>query len=212
MSHTDKELSGEDQILLEIYKEQTASWKHEDDTLYKFGAVLLPVSFVALGVPYIGEIEASNLTILETISTIGGIILMTFWVAYVHATHAKVNARFKIINQIEKDWKIKGHRDIPKIRDMMYEPRKRLKLKTYFLETQIFYVYWIAAFILTAYRFFKELNSFTASKESDTFIAIVSSLLVVAPVLVIMFICLVIACKYRRSIKQGDENSQRVDN
>ena len=41
------------QLLLESYKEQTASWRHEDNTLYKFGAVLLPVSFVALGVPYI---------------------------------------------------------------------------------------------------------------------------------------------------------------
>ena len=203
MSNTDKELTGENQLLLESYKEQTASWKHEDNTLYKFGAVLLPVSFVALGVPYIGNIQASSLPILEIISTIGGIILMTFWVAYVQATHAKVRARFKIINQIEKDWEIKGHRDVPKIRDMMYKPRKRLKLKTYFLETQIFYMYWAVAFILTAYRFFKKSDIFIASKESDIFIAIVFSL----PVLVIMGICLVIACKYRRSIRQGDENS-----
>ena len=105
------------QLLLESYKEQTASWKHEDNTLYKFGAVLLPVSFVALGVPYIGDIKESNLTILEIISTSGGIILMTFWVAYVHATHAKITTRFQIINQIERDWVIIGHKDIQKIRD-----------------------------------------------------------------------------------------------
>ena len=49
------------QLLLEGYKEQTVSWKHEDNTLYKFGAVLLPVSFVALGVPYIGDVKESNL-------------------------------------------------------------------------------------------------------------------------------------------------------
>ena len=41
------------QLLLESYKEQTVSWKHEDNTLYKFGAVLLPVTFVALGVPFL---------------------------------------------------------------------------------------------------------------------------------------------------------------
>ena len=69
--------------LIEVYKEHTASWKHEDNILYKFGAVMLPVSFVALGVPYIGNIKESNLIILEIISTIGGIILMTFWVSYV---------------------------------------------------------------------------------------------------------------------------------
>ena len=194
MSNTDKELTGENQLLLESYKEQTASWKHEDNTLYKFGAVLLPVSFVALGVPYIGNIQAASLPVLETISTSGGIILMTFWVAYVHATHAKVNARFRIINQIEEGWKIKGHRDVPKIRDMIYKPRKRLKLKTYFLEKWIFYVYCAMAFILTVYRFFE---------KSNIFIAIVSLL----PVLVIMCICLVIACKYSRSITQGDKNS-----
>ena len=85
----------------------------------------------------------------------------------------------------------------------MYKPRKRLKLKTYFLETQIFYMYWAVAFILTAYRFFKKSNIFIACKESDIFIAILFSL----PVLVIMGICLVIARKYHRSIKKGDENS-----
>ena len=89
------------QLLLESYKEQTASWKHEDNTLYKFGAVLLPVSFVALGVPYIGDIKESNLTILEIISTSGGIILMTFWVAYVHAikwTHCRCQNKGAIQN------------------------------------------------------------------------------------------------------------------
>ena len=117
-------MSGDyNQLLLESYKEQTASWRHEDNTLYKFGAVLLPVSFVALGVPYIGDIEESNLTILEIISTTGGIILMTFWVAYVHATHAKVRARFRIINQMEEDWKIKGHKDVPDVRDEIFVGR-----------------------------------------------------------------------------------------
>ena len=44
-------------VVIEVYKEHTASWKHEDNILYKFGAVMLPVSFIALGVPYIKDIE-----------------------------------------------------------------------------------------------------------------------------------------------------------
>ena len=105
------------QLLLESYKEQTASWKHEDNTLYKFGAVLLPVSFAALGIPYIEDVKALNQTVLEIISTSGGAILMTFWFAFVCSSHAKITTRFQIINQIERDWVIIGHKDIQKIRD-----------------------------------------------------------------------------------------------
>lgn len=182
------------QLLLESYKEQTASWKHEDNTLYKFGAVLLPVSFVALGIPYIGDIKESNLTILEIISTIGGVILMTFWVAYVHATHAKVRARFRIINQIEEDWKIKGHRDVPDIRDEIFKPRRRLPLKTYFLEKSIFYVYSFMAISLTVYRF---VDKWVICKS----LAIISSL----PVLVVILVSMVIACKYDCNIREGEK-------
>ena len=111
MSNTNNPLSRRDQLLIEIYKEQTASWKHEDDILYKFGAVLLPVSFIALGIPYIGDIKESNLTILEIISTSGGMILMTFWFAFVCSSHAKIRSRFEIINWIEESWAIQTVRE-----------------------------------------------------------------------------------------------------
>ena len=109
---------------------------------------------------------------------------MTFWVAYAHATHAKVNARFQIINQIERRWMVPGHRDVPKIRDTIYEPPRLLQLKTFFLETSIFYVYSFMAFLLTVYRC---VDKWTICKC----LAIVSSL----PVLVIIC-CIVIALKY----------------
>ena len=181
------------QLLLESYKEQTASWKHEDNILYKFGAVLLPVSFVALGVPYIGDIEESNLAILEIISTSGGIILMTFWVAYVHATYAKVTARFRIINQIEERWGIIGHKDIRLIRDKIFKPPRLFQLKTYFLEISIFYVYLFMASLLTVYRC---VDKWTICKC----LGIVSLL----PVLVIIGSMLV-ACIYSRSITKGEK-------
>ena len=186
------------QLLLESYKEQTASWKHEDNILYKFGAVLLPVSFVALGVPYIGDIEESNLAILEIISTSGGIILMTFWVSYVHATHANVMARFRIINQIEERWGIIGHKDIRPIRNKIFKPPRPLQLKTYFLERWIFYVYWVIAVILTGCRFCDKLPICKS-------LAIVSLL----PVLVIIG-SMVIALKYSHSIVKGEKNSDMI--
>ncbi len=145
-------------VLTEVYKEQTASWKHEDNILYKFGAVMLPVSFAALGVPYIADIEESNLIILEIMSTIGGMILMTFWVSYVYATHAKVKARFQIINeiecQIERDWGIKGHKDVPNLRDKIFGCPRLFKLRTHFLEKSVFYVYWAIVVILLKFRQF----------------------------------------------------------
>ena len=181
-------------LLIEVYKEQTASWKHEDNILYKFGAVMLPVSFAALGVPYIADVEESNLIILEIMSTIGGMILMTFWVAYVHASHAKINARFQIINKIERDWGIRGHKDIPCIRNKAFKPPPPLQFKTYFLETRIFDVYWIAAFILTIYRFCDKLHSCKSFA--------IASLL---PILVIIC-CARIAEEYECSIKQGEKH------
>lgn len=186
------------QLLLESYKEQTASWKHEDNTLYKFGAVLLPVSFVALGVPYIEGIKESNLRILEIISTSGGIILMTFWVAYVHATHAKVTARLRIINQMEEDWKIKGHKDVPEIRDKIFKPPQPLQLKTYFLEKWIFYVYLIMVSILTAYRC---CDKWTICKS----LAITCSL----PVLLVILGSMVVAYIYSRSVTKGEKTLKR---
>ena len=183
------------QLLLESYKEQTASWRHEDNTLYKFGAVLLPVSFVALGVPYIGDIKESNLTILEIISTIGGTILMTFWVTYAHATHAKVTTRFKIISQIEKRWGIIGHKDIRLIRDEIFKPPGLFPLKTYLLETRIFYVYSLMALLLTVYR--------CVDKSTICKCLAIASLL---PVLVIIC-CIVIACIYDCSIRKGEDTA-----
>ena len=185
-------LSGYNQILLEIYKEQTASWKHEDDILYKFGAVLLPVSFIALGIPYIGDIKDTNQTILEIISTSGGMILMTFWFAFVCSSHSKVRSRFQIINRIEESWGIIGHKDIQKIRDQIFKPPKPFELRTHFLETGIFYVYWTIAVILTGWRFYDKLPICEGLATAS-----------LLP-LDIMFICLVIACQYHCSIRRGE--------
>ena len=186
-------------VVIEVYKEHTASWKHEDNILYKFGAVMLPVSFIALGVPYIKNIAEPSLTNLEIISTIGGMILMTFWVSYVYASHAKIKARFQIINeieyQIERDWGIKGHKDVPCIRDDIFKLPRPFQLKTHFLEQLVFYVYTAVAFLLTVYRI---CYKFYICKSLA--LATVSFL-----PLDIMFICLVIAVQYKCSVRRGEK-------
>ena len=195
-----------EEVVIEVYKEHTASWKHEDNILYKFGAVMLPVSFIALGVPYFKDIEEPSLTIFEIISTVGGLILMTFWVSYVYASHAKIRARFKIINQIEdhieRGWGIKGHKDVPDIRDKTFKPPRLLQLKTHFLETGIFYVYAIMAILLTGcricYKWYISKNLALAT----------ASLLP----LDIVCICCVIALQYRGSIKRGEKRLKELRN
>lgn len=198
MTNTNEPLSIRDQLLLESYKEQTASWKHEDDILYKFGAVLLPVSFIALGVPYIKDIKEPSLTMLEVISTSGGMILMTFWFAFVCSSHSKISSRFQIINRIEENWEITGHKDIQKIRNQIFKPPKPFELRTHFLETHILYVYLLMAFILTLYRVS---HKWVMCKS----LGIVSSL----PIL-IMWICLVIAWRYHCSIKRGEKRLEKL--
>ena len=186
-------LSRRDQLLIEIYKEQTASWKHEDDILYKFGAVLLPVSFIALGIPYVRDIKEPSLTMLEVISTSGGMILMTFWFAFVCSSHAKVRSRFQIINGIEENWRITGHSGIRKIRDQIFKPPKPFELRTHFLETHILYVYLLMAFILTLYRVCHK----WAMCQSLGIVSLMP--------FVIMWICLVIAWQYHCSLKRGEK-------
>ena len=192
-----KEASINENVIIEVYKEHAASWKHEDNILYRFGAFMVPTSFAILGVPYIADIEGSNLRILEIMSTIGGLILMTFWVSYVCASHAKVKARLQIINdiehQIERDWGIKGHKDVPDIRDKIFGEPWLFQLRTHFLEKSIFYVYWGIVVILTAWRFCGNWKS----------LAIAYKLLVVA----IIGFSLVIALRYDCRIRRGEKNT-----
>ena len=74
----------------------------------------------------------------------------------------------------------------------MFKPPGLFQLKTYFLETRIFYVYSFMALLLTVYRC---VDKSTICKC----LAIVSLL----PVLVIIC-CIVIACIYDCSIRKGE--------
>ena len=54
----------------------------------------------------------------------------------------------QIEDHIERGWAIKGHQDVPDIRDKAFKPPRLLQLKTHFLETGIFYVYAIMAIVI----------------------------------------------------------------
>ena len=187
-------------VLIEVYKEHLAFCRHEDNILYRFGRFMVPSSFILLGVPYVKDIGDQNLIILEIMSTIGGLTLMTFWVCYVCASHAKVKARFQIINdiehQIESACGIRGHKDVPNIRDKKFGEPRFFQLRTHVIEKSIFYVYWFLVCILTAWRSY---GKWTICKS----LAIASEALVLA----IIVVSIVIAVKYDCRIRRGEKNT-----
>ena len=100
MSNTNDQLSPRELYLIESYKEQTAAWRHENNLLYRFTTIVLPVSIAALGVPYV------QADVPDLLATLGGLMLMTFWAVSCQIMQIKSNLRFSIINKIEKSWGI----------------------------------------------------------------------------------------------------------
>ena len=98
MSNTREPLSRRDQLLIESYKEQTAAWRHENNLLYRVTTIILPVSIAALGVPYVRN------DVPDLLTTLGGLMLMTFWGLSCQTMQIKSNLRFSVINEIEKCW------------------------------------------------------------------------------------------------------------
>lgn len=144
MSSTNEQLSKRDQFLIESYKEQNASWKHEDNLLYRFTTILLPVSIAALVVPYVQD------KVPDLLATLGGLILITFWAFSCQIMETKSKLRFSITNKIEKSWRIPGHKDYEKIRKDTYDKR----LKSYNLRCCMYWVYLSIVGMLAWFRFY----------------------------------------------------------
>ena len=109
-------------------------------------------------------------------------------------TGSKINARFEIINQMEKKWEVEGHKDIPEKRDTRYGSPRLFPLKTHFLESSIFYVYWSMALLLTVCRLYAKC-------------AISSKSLLITSLIpfVVICICFVIAVLYHSRTWRGDK-------
>ena len=148
MSNTNDQLSKRELYLIESFKEQTAAWKHDDNLLYRFTSIILPLSIVALAVPYVEE------KVPDLLATIGGLMLMTFWVISGQVMDINSNIRFSIINEIEKCWRIPGHRDFRVIRENAYGKKDSDFLRNQFLRRFMFRVYLCIVVILTLYRWY----------------------------------------------------------
>ena len=142
MPNASNQLSRRDQLLIESYKEQTAAWKHEDNLLHRFTSVILPLSIAALALPYVQK------DVPDMLATLGGLTLMTFWAFSCQIMQIKSNIRFSIIIEIERCWKVPGHKDFRGKRNDTYGK----KLRSHFLRYCIYWVYLVIVGGLTLYR------------------------------------------------------------
>lgn len=104
-------LSEDKELLIEAYKEQAAAFRHHDQLFYNFAAIILPFSFVLLGVPYIHS------KIPPWLPLFGGAILMIFLCIFFKITERKVDIHFQLIHTIEANLgMMHGHKEWEKIR------------------------------------------------------------------------------------------------
>ena len=176
MSNTNDQLSRRDQLLIESYKEQTAAWRHENDLLYRFTTITLPVSIAALGVPYVQDGVPDLLAIL------GGLTLMTFWAFSCQIMQIKSNLRFSVINQIEECWQIPSHKDCKVRKENTYREKGSSRLRSHFLRCCIYWIYLVIVGGLTWFRFYGQCptQQIFITKTID-FRVIVSVVVIVAP-------------------------------
>ena len=173
MSNTNDQLSRRDQLLIESYKEQTAAWKHEDNLLHRFTTVIFPLSIAALALPYVQE------DVPDMLATLGGLTLMTFWAFSCQIMQIKSHLRFSIITEIERCWKVPGHKDFRGKRNDTYGK----KLGSHFLRCCMFWVYLGIVGALTWFRFYGQCptKQVFITKTID-FWAIVTVVVIVIPV------------------------------
>ena len=151
---TNKEtLSPRQQLLIESYKEQTASWRHFDNLLYRTTTIILPLSIAALGLPYVNaSTEGATTEMPKWIPIVGGLWLMIFWIASCEIVEIRAKIRFEIIHEMEGCLGMaKGHKEWAKRR----AERGSKRLRSHYLRRLMFGLYFGAAVaLLIFFRFF----------------------------------------------------------
>ena len=138
-------LSPHAQLLLASYKEQTASWRHFDNRLYRTTTIILPLSIAALGLPYVNTSLADPAQqIPKWIPMAGGLWLMIFWIVSCEIVEIRAKIRFEIIHEIEDELGIKGHKEWTQRRK---EKRSKI-LRSHYLRRLMFLAYVGAAVAL----------------------------------------------------------------
>ena len=144
--------SGSDELrLIESYKEQTASWRHLDNLLYRFTTIILPVSIAALGLRYLnmGNTGTGNMAteIPKWMPIAGGLALMTFWFFSCLIIEIKTQIRFGIIHDMEDTLRIVGHKEFAERRKKGW----RKYFRSHYLRILMFIAYVFAAGVLLKY-------------------------------------------------------------
>ena len=138
--------SPDQQLQLESYKEQTASWRHLDSLFHRFTSVILPVSIAALALPYLNAGTAGAAAEKpKWIPIAGGLVLMVFWIFSSEITGIRDRIRFDIIHKMEGDLgMINGHKEFKKRRA---EEWTKI-LRSHYLRRVMFVAYLAAAGVL----------------------------------------------------------------
>ena len=198
MSNTNYQLSRRDQLLIESYKEQTAAWKHEDNLLHRFTSVILPLSIAALGVPYVQK------GVPDMLATLGGLTLMTFWAFSCQIMQIKSNTRFSIIIEIERCWKLPGHKDFRDKRNGTYGK----KLRSHLLRCCMFWVYLVIAVGLTLRKLCD-----TCPTQENLIDKTIDSFIIIGVVIVVTPIVIWAMCKARKKVPEdGDDKKAESEN
>ena len=136
------------QWLIESYKEQGETSRHDDIMLHRITVVILPVSITALIVSYV-HADVSKLLAIG-----GGVMLMIFWSILCQILHIRASIRLMIMNKIEKHWKIPGHRHFTCVRKDMFGDSKFVK--GIWLYRWAFFTYLLGAEAIVVYELCKK--------------------------------------------------------
>ena len=139
-------LNPDQQLRLESYKEQTASWRHLDSLLYRTTTIILPLSIAALGLPYVSTNPDSTVAeIPKWVPMIGGLWLMIYWIFSCEIFEIRAKIRFDMIHELEDELgMIKGHKEWTKRRKAKWTKI----LRSHYLRRLMFVAYVIATVVL----------------------------------------------------------------
>lgn len=136
------------QWLIESYKEQGETSRHDDIILHRMTVVILPVSITALIVSYV------HTGVFKPLAIGGGVALMLFWFVLCHILHIRATIRFMIMNKIEDHLKIPGHMHFTCVRKDMFGNKKIFK--GIWLYRWAFFIYLFGAGAIGVYELCKK--------------------------------------------------------
>ena len=143
------------ELLIEAYKEQTASWKHENSLLHRFTSIILPLSIAVLGAPYVQSGGTNG--VIALLAPMGGIMLMTFWGISCQIMETKSKIRHSIIYKLEETFgtigleRFRGQDEFRRIR--VKAGGKKLSAHT--LRVWMFWIYFVVAIVVLLSKIIK---------------------------------------------------------